>query len=305
MEYWQKFKGSATVQHCGNNNIDSLPNETAASWVVPFRTSGKRPPIFCPCGGGGDVFIDYEDLALALPEDQPFYAFGVPPFEEGEPIPTVEKLASIYVSKVREIQKHGPYRLCGYSFGGLVAYEMALILAGQGEEIEIVALLDALHPTFSKNLSIKEQAKFQLTYLSNRLARYRQNLMLGRIDLIFHDASRFVFHNAKRIFWRNTRRVLTKLGRPIPNFVRSDKMILVSAWNLYHPRNSNGRVVLFTAADRPPEYDVDRSLGWKASAVGSFNIHVVPGDHHSMLHPPHVHVLVEQIMPYLRAVSLD
>ena len=103
------------------------------SWVVPLRTSGRRPPLFCACAGGGDAF-EYRDFADALPDDQPVYAFGVPTLGEEAQFPTVEQLAAIYVRKVRELQKRGPYQLCGHSFGGLVVYEMAAQLTAEGEE---------------------------------------------------------------------------------------------------------------------------------------------------------------------------
>ena len=43
------------------------------SWVVPLRSYGVKPPLFCASALGGDAF-DYRDLALALPEDQPVYS---------------------------------------------------------------------------------------------------------------------------------------------------------------------------------------------------------------------------------------
>src|SRR4029078_5944530 len=55
---------------------------------------------------------------------------------------TVEEMASAYVQHVRRWQPVGPYSLVGYSFGGLVAFEMARLLMGSGQEVELVGLLD-------------------------------------------------------------------------------------------------------------------------------------------------------------------
>jgi len=148
--------------------------------VVPFRTSGEKPALFCACAGGGDAF-DYRDLALALPADQPVYAFGLPDLQVSQQFPTVQELAAIYVRKVRERQEQGPYRLCGHSFGGLVVYEMAVLLENAGLEVDLLALLDTLHPTYRQGLSASEQAQFQSAYLSDRFAKYGRNLVGGRI----------------------------------------------------------------------------------------------------------------------------
>jgi thioesterase domain-containing protein len=100
------------------------------SWVVPLRAAGTRPPLFCVCGGGGDP-LAFREFALALPHDQPIYSFEIPPLGRAGTFPTVAQLATAYVDVVHRLQRHGPYYLCGHSFGGLVAYEMAALLASR------------------------------------------------------------------------------------------------------------------------------------------------------------------------------
>ena len=48
--------------------------------LLVLRKEGKKPPLFCIHGGGGDA-LDYEDLATSLPQDQPVYAFSLPALE--------------------------------------------------------------------------------------------------------------------------------------------------------------------------------------------------------------------------------
>ena len=127
--------------------------------MVPFRTSGEKPALFCACAGGGDA-LDYRDLALALPADQPVYAFGLPDLGGSQQFPTVQELAAIYVRKVRERQEQGPYRLCGHSFGGLVVYEMAVLLENAGLEVDLLALLDTLHPRTVRAFQLVNRRSF-------------------------------------------------------------------------------------------------------------------------------------------------
>ena len=59
---------------------------------------------------------------------------------------TLEAMAERYLAALRRIQPHGPYRLGGWSMGGVAAFEMARRLAQAGEEVELLALLDSYAP---------------------------------------------------------------------------------------------------------------------------------------------------------------
>ena len=277
---------------------DDVERESAASWVVSLRSIGTQRPLFCACAGRGDVF-EYRAFASSLPKDLPIYAFGIPPLLTGNPIPTVEELAAVYLQKVRELQSHGPYRLCGHSFGGLVVFQMALLLEREGEEVDLLALLDTLNPAHKHALTDRERAEFRRTYLFSRFGRYARNLATGRLDKVLSEVCFFLGTFIKRTFWKTVRSTFTKLGHPIPEAIRSDAMILTAAWHAYVPADRyNGKIVLVASADRPPEHEVDPSLGWRPYAA-DLEICVVPGNHYSMLQPPRVEVLVERLMAYL------
>ena len=56
---------------------------------------------------------------------------------------TIEALAQLYVGQLRLRQPLGPYRLAGWSLGGVVAFEMARILEQQGESVDFLGLIDS------------------------------------------------------------------------------------------------------------------------------------------------------------------
>jgi thioesterase domain-containing protein len=266
-----------------------------ASWVVPFRAAGTRPPLFCACAGGGDP-LDYHDLALALPDDQPVYAFGMPPLAEGAAFPSVVQLAATYADEVRKLQPHGPYHLCGHSFGGLVVYEMAALLARAHEPVSLVALLDTLHPAYKRHMSPWDRLIFKARYLGDRVAKYGRNLSRGRPDHALRDAAAFAAGRAKRLYWRLVRVVFRRLGRSPPAVISSNALVLAAAWHAYEAQDHDVPLVLFNAVDRPAEFRRDRTLGWQACIGRPLEVHLVPGDHYSLLHPPHVQSLANQLM---------
>ena len=112
--------------------IDS-PAELRVPSAVLLRPGTASRPLFLVHSVSGDV-LQLRPLALALETDRPVYgiqARGLDPAET--PQTRVDEMAASYVHTVRSLQATGPYDLAGHSFGGLVAFEMARILARQGE----------------------------------------------------------------------------------------------------------------------------------------------------------------------------
>lgn len=276
----------------------SRADRNACTWIVPFRTTGTKRPLFCACAGGGDAY-DYADLAAALPEDQPVYAFALPDLGDGAGLPTVERIASAYVEKIRKMQPQGPYHLFGHSFGGLVVYEMAALLAKEGEDVGLLALLDTEHPAYSRILSPRQRAAFYATYLFDRIRKYGGNLLHGRIDRIGYDAYRLVRFKFKRLVFRLAAPLLLRLGQNAPSAIHGNEYICLNATNAYTPPKYGGRVVLLLAEDRTPEYRTESTLGWKVCATGNLVVQEVPGDHYTTLHPPLVQALAAHLLPFL------
>ncbi|RSS95307.1 non-ribosomal peptide synthetase [Streptomyces sp. WAC05292] len=118
--------------------------------AVPLRAAGTRNPLFLVHPAGGSVLC-YRELAAALGADQPVYGLAAAGLDAGAtPAQTVEEMAEAYLRAVREVRPAGPYRLAGWSFGGLVAHEMAVRLAAAGERVELLALVDSGHPDGSR-----------------------------------------------------------------------------------------------------------------------------------------------------------
>ena len=59
---------------------------------------------------------------------------------------SLTSLATSHLAAIRSIQPRGPYRLAGFSLGGLIAYEMAQQLRATGEVVEMLFLLDSMAP---------------------------------------------------------------------------------------------------------------------------------------------------------------
>ncbi|MFJ2865095.1 amino acid adenylation domain-containing protein [Kitasatospora sp. NPDC087314] len=111
--------------------------------VLPIRPTGERPPLFCVHGGLGFA-IPFAALAEHLAPEQPVYGLQARGLSGDGPLPTdLGDVAEEYLTRVRSVQPHGPYHLLGWSYGGVVAHEMAVRLRAAGEQVAFLANLDA------------------------------------------------------------------------------------------------------------------------------------------------------------------
>ncbi|MFD8815941.1 amino acid adenylation domain-containing protein, partial [Streptomyces sp. NPDC059627] len=110
--------------------------------LLPFRVQGDNPPFFCVHGGRG-LGWEYLYLAQTAPAGQPVYGIQARGMD-GRTVPpkSLSEMAADYVEQIRTVQPLGPYRLLGWSFGGLVAHAMAVQLQAVGQEIEALVVLD-------------------------------------------------------------------------------------------------------------------------------------------------------------------
>ncbi|MEU8542173.1 amino acid adenylation domain-containing protein [Streptomyces sp. NPDC048717] len=114
--------------------------------VVTLRATGRGTPLFLvhPVGGGVTC---YRELSAALGDEQPVYALPAPGLTGGRETPaSVAELAGHCVRALRAVRPKGPYAVGGWSFGGLVAQEVACRLADQGENVTLLAMIDSGFP---------------------------------------------------------------------------------------------------------------------------------------------------------------
>ncbi|HEX6881168.1 MAG TPA: thioesterase domain-containing protein, partial [Terriglobales bacterium] len=120
------------------------PASEQSSPLILLERGGPGTPFFFVHPVGGTI-LQYRALARGLGVQRPFYALQSPALE-GNPLPpdiSIEALARSYLDAVRTAVPKGPYLLGGWSFGGLVAFEMAQALRHTGEEVALLALLDS------------------------------------------------------------------------------------------------------------------------------------------------------------------
>lgn len=265
-----------------------------ATQVLIALNQGKpeHAPIFCAPGAGGSPFV-YYDLAKQL--DLPFYAFQAHGADgQGEPLPTVEEMASAYIDELRRVQPKGAYRIAGYSFGGRVAYEMARQLVAAGEEVSQLIIFDAFAPTEPLYASFAQLAESQQQLLAAKaFADFYQkklHLSLGQtydIDSLYAhmqslgvDVTFDQFKGFCQVYSSNLRTdyvVAPKAELTMPITVFATQELRQSASNI----------------GQQPD------LGWQTLTTDQATVYEVAGTHYTFLHAPYLRQVYELVCQVL------
>ncbi|KAG1835392.1 atromentin synthetase [Suillus subalutaceus] len=110
--------------------------------IVPLQLTGNKTPIFFVHPGVGEVLI-FVNLARYFQNERPFYALRARGFVRGHPFFTsMDEMVSCYAAAVKRTQATGPYAIAGYSYGGVVAFEVAKRIEAMGDEVKFVGLIN-------------------------------------------------------------------------------------------------------------------------------------------------------------------
>ena len=253
--------------------------------LVPLQSIGEETPLFC-ISAGGDVFA-YRELAAALGTEQPVFGLRAQGLERGEePLHNIEAIADQYVREIRRFQAEGPYRLAGWSMGGIVALEAARCLERVGESIELLALFDSYPPAVLRAFHQYGPAEILAQDFGGRFGKYLwpntgdwlSNPRQAVLQVLHHAVEQDVFQ---------TRPDAEQLERIAHLFLAHFEALLA-----YTPGHYSGKLTLFRAQNthnRLPDN------GWRAVGIGAMDIHATPGDHHSLLRAPHVKHLAAKL----------
>jgi amino acid adenylation domain-containing protein len=262
--------------------------------LVPLQIFGERPPLFLAHPAGGHV-VCYRGLAVMLATEQPVYGLQPLGVQRGEtPIPSIEEMAAYYVAAVREMRPRGPYRLGGWSFGGVVAWEMAQQLDAAGEDVDVLALFDtAPHTPETIRVDPGDPAEVVWHTVAG-VAGYGAAARVDVDDLRAYEGREMV------------RQMIVRMDAPrLLDESRVDDIVALTdlrAANLraqigYAPKPYRGRLVYFQTAGSEDERGFSAGHAfWTALALGGTDAHRVGGTHGTILNEPYLNVLAEVLL---------
>ncbi|MGW4058298.1 amino acid adenylation domain-containing protein [Amycolatopsis sp. NPDC004747] len=239
--------------------------------VLPIRPDGDRAPLFCVHAGLG-LSLPYLGLVQYLDPGRPMYGLQSPNIGSGGELPvSVEDVAEEYAARIRAIQPSGPYHLLGWSFGGLLAHEIAVQLQEAGERVETLCVLDSF-PVEAAGQAPPTRQELLVSFLEHLGHDADEDAELSPaavIDVLRRGGSRLAGIGEERMT-----RVLDVMSNNGELAVR------------YEPARFSGRLLLFLAAEGRSEADLAERPGrWAPYVDGAVEPHRIGCGHEFMMHP--------------------
>ena len=247
--------------------------------LVPIRTGDQRPPLFCIHPGGGTVFC-YRELARHLPADQPVYGLqargmdGLTP-----PLESVAAMADHYADLIRSVQPQGPYQLCGWSSGGIIAYEIARRLDLDEQRL---IMIDTGIPNPGDELGEDDLTTVLMTMFPGEDAE-RIERMRG---LSHEEQLEYFREQAER-----AGQVVPGLDAAYLHFAYEVFKAGANAMLAYRPSAYEGNIRLVRGNSDATPLHKDPLLGWGPWARGGVEVLPIEGDHIALFESPTVEKL--------------
>lgn len=251
--------------------------------LVPLRSQGNKAPFYCVHPGGGNPLC-YLPLAQELDDDRPFYALQCPGIDGVRaPLESVEEMASEYLAAIHELRAgtndppgsaestgEEPIHLGGWSFGGIVAYEMAVQLQEAGQRVGSLSIIDS---GFLYSFAVLR------SFIESPIPIFMMSSMEDQaVEQLFSSEC--------------FRGKLVPDGADKATVQRIGRLVIQSAESTfrYRPRRYNGDLTLFRAFKDEIDVRYRRTPReeWQALCDGSVEEVLLPGTHMTMIRPPHV-----------------
>jgi amino acid adenylation domain-containing protein len=252
--------------------------------VVSLKPGENRSPLFCVHPLGGNLF-DYHTLSKVLDIHRPIYGLQPRGIDgKQQPLERIEDMASYFIQSIKTIQSQGPYFLTGYSFGGIVAFDIARQLTEQGEKIAFLGLVDIRCPVIAELATpFREWIKIQLDRMQKMTLKQQFNYIYEKLS------------NPKSQVYRDeVVATLSDLDIFTPELVK----VLdcnVQAAKEYQPQIFAGKATLFWSEHQNWYIKKHPTLGWGDLVADGLDIQQIPGDHVTLMQEPHVRVLAEKL----------
>ena len=247
--------------------------------------------------GGGLNILNFAHVINHFDEDQPVYGFqGIGPNGYNNWFKSIEEMAACYIDSMLKVNPKGPYAIAGFSFGGIVAFEMARQLKEQGKTVSIIALLD----------TYVDSSYYYSSHSQKKLIRYYDRTY-RRLDYLIEMLTSWKSlkfrANAKKEY------VLKKYFGLNDNLTEQEALALVEFKKAssmvdkivdhYQLKPQDLEVELFRAKD-DENYKLDPThLGWKKAALKGVNIHNITGNHLGIVEPPNDKILATMLQELL------
>jgi amino acid adenylation domain-containing protein len=274
---------------------DALRRQDGAqSWspLVRIQKGAAQPPLFCVHPVDGNVLC-YLELAGCLDPAQPIYGLQAKGLDATQEAHTrIEDMAAEYVKAVREVQPTGPYFLCGWSMGGVIAFEMSHRLQAEGQRVSFLGLIDSVSPLLLTTPAVEEDELGVIEVFARSLGLTADHLSLPREKLSEMSSEELLTYLGVQA--KSANLIPEDLTREQFNRLYQVFRTNAIAIKQYVPRARVRRITLLSSEESASMIE-DSTFGWGDLSIEAVEVFSIPGTHFSIVKKPAVEILARQL----------
>jgi amino acid adenylation domain-containing protein len=287
------FFQSQTIEDIATILIREKSAPTTWTSLVEIQTSNSpKAPLFCIHALWGNILF-YREFIEHLEIDRRVYGLQSRGLDgKCKPCISIPEMAANYIQEIQSVQPYGPYLLLGFSLGGLIAFEIARQLQAQGQEIELLALVDPSEPNLANS-----NLDSTITPEKSMLAKFASHWqILG--DLNLEDKISYL---KEQLEWNFTIGKANIFYKAYLSYIKRSAIELrlieiVLANNLaqtsYMPQHPYvGQIALFKAEEPGIGNQDNANSKWQFLATEELEIYLVPGSHLNVMKEPNLGIL--------------
>ena len=252
-------------------------------------TNTNATPLWLIHPGVGEVLI-FLHLAKYV-ADRPVYALRSRGFD-GEPLfGSMQECIQTYHATIKRMQPQGPYAIAGYSYGGTLAFEIAKVFQGAGDEVKFLGIIDQ-PPHIKARMHHSDWTNVVLT-----LARFLNIIDDSYASTAYADLRTLSHTEAlSQILSRTTPSHLETMAMDETKLSRWADLALNNHFiaRSYEPVGQIKNIDVFFAKTpdkfyaQSPEEMLEKHVGrWRDHGKEATGFYMVEGNHNDMLRPEH------------------
>ncbi|MBM7841338.1 thioesterase domain-containing protein/ubiquinone/menaquinone biosynthesis C-methylase UbiE/acyl carrier protein [Alkalihalobacillus xiaoxiensis] len=273
------------------------PDRDYNSIIVPFRKKGSKTPLFLIHPTGGNVLC-YGNLIRHLHNDRPVYAVQSPGlYGNWDYINNIEGMASYYIDEILNVQPEGPYIIGGWSFGGVLSFEIGRQLVDKGKEVQQLIVIDCPSPNYTAGFKEIDDAVFLTSFINEIKGFSGEDIdisdeIVRGMDTI-DEKIQYIINNSTIASSIDLDQIMNLIT------VYKTNLEAMRGYKPSHKMNTPINLFLSTESESTVLWNINKEMdtnqGWNHYSVDSIKRYQIPGNHLTMMTEPKVRFLGEQL----------
>ncbi|HKO80261.1 MAG TPA: amino acid adenylation domain-containing protein, partial [Chitinophagaceae bacterium] len=285
--------------------LASLIEKNDHKWdsFVSIKSSGSKIPIYLIHGVGLNVLI-FSPLAKYLHKEQPIYGIQAKGLNGIDKLfDRMEDIAAHYIDEIMKQNPQGPYAIGGYSFGGLIAFEMSKQLKAMGKKVILTCMFDSCAFESHHHKPLHKKMAFKTHEIFMRVV-YALYFMMYEPKIVITNKIRYAKILLKSFFDKITFNKVIPKDEKAGYSKRATEMY-DTAFRNYTLTPYDGTIDVFRSKKQTYYMPDFKYLGWKPYALKGVVVHEVPGYHLDMFKYPNVEEFAKILQARLDEVTSE